>query len=82
MIGIIGNGFVANAVYQNFRDKVSTKVYDVDKNRSLNTLDEVLNQNFVFVCLPTPMTGDGSCDTTILNDFFDGYQRCGSSCRE
>ena len=71
MIGIIGNGFVGNAVYQNFRDKVSTKVYDVDKNRSLNTLDEVLNQNFVFVCLPTPMTGDGSCDTTILNDFFD-----------
>ena len=38
MIGIIGNGFVGNAVYQNFRDKVSTKVYDVDKNRSLNTL--------------------------------------------
>ena len=30
MIGIIGNGFVGNAVYQNFRDKVSTKVYDVD----------------------------------------------------
>ena len=65
MIGIIGNGFVGNAVYQNFRDKVSTKVYDVDKNRSLNTLDEVLKQNFVFVCLPTPMTSDGSCDTSI-----------------
>ena len=71
MIGIIGNGFVGNAVYQNFRDKVSTKVYDVDKNRSLNTLDEVINQNFVFVCLPTPMTGDGSCDTSILDEFFD-----------
>ena len=32
MIGIVGNGFVGNAVYQNFRDKVTTKVYDVDKN--------------------------------------------------
>ena len=71
MIGIIGNGFVGNAVYQNFRDKVSTKVYDVDKNRSLNTLDEVINQNFVFVCLPTPMTSDGSCDTSILDEFFN-----------
>ena len=30
MIGIIGNGFVGNAVYQNFRDKVETKVYDVE----------------------------------------------------
>ena len=71
MIGIIGNGFVGNAVYQNFRDKVSTKVYDVDKNRSPNTLKEVLEQDFVFVCLPTPMTSDGSCDLSILNEFFD-----------
>ena len=31
MIGIVGNGFVGNAVYQNFRDKEITKVYDVDK---------------------------------------------------
>ena len=38
MIGIVGNGFVGNAVYQNFRDKTICKVYDVDKNRSLNTL--------------------------------------------
>ena len=71
MIGIIGNGFVGNAVYQNFRDKVSTKVYDVDKNRSPNTLKEVLEQDFVFICLPTPMTSDGSCDTSILDEFFD-----------
>ena len=42
MIGIIGNGFVGNAVYQNFRDKVSTKVYDVDKNRSINTFMKFL----------------------------------------
>ena len=42
MIGIVGNGFVGNAVYQNFRDKTICKVYDVDKNRSLNTLGEVI----------------------------------------
>ncbi len=70
MIGIIGNGFVGNAVYQNFRDKVTTKVYDIDKNRSLNSLHEVLTQNFVFVCLPTPMTSNGSCDTSIIDNFF------------
>ena len=69
-IGIIGNGFVGNAVYQNLRDKVSCKVFDVDKNRSLNTLDEVINQDFIFVCLPTPMRMDGSCDLSILNNFF------------
>ena len=26
MIGIVGNGFVGNAVYQNVRDKAPTKV--------------------------------------------------------
>ena len=55
MIGIVGNGFVGNAVYQNLRDKVKTKIYDVDKNRCLNPLEEVIQQDFIFVCLPTPM---------------------------
>ena len=47
MIGIVGNGFVGNAVYQNFRDKTPCKVYDTDKNRSLNTLSEVIEQDFI-----------------------------------
>ena len=49
MIGIVGNGFVGNAVYQNVRDKAPTKVYDVDKNRSFSTLEEVLDQQYIFI---------------------------------
>ena len=49
MIGIVGNGFVGNAVYQNFRDKVTTKVYDVDKNKwSEESLQKVL---VIFIAL-------------------------------
>ncbi len=70
MIGIVGNGFVGNAVYQNVRDKAPTKVYDVDPNRSFNPLEEVLQQEFIFICLPTPMRMDGSCDLSILDSFF------------
>jgi len=70
-VGIVGNGFVGNAVYQNLRDKIKCKVYDVDKNRSLNTLEEVIQQDFIFVCLPTPMRMDGSCDLSILHNFFE-----------
>ena len=70
-VGIVGNGFVGNAVYQNLRDKVKTKIYDVDKNRCLNPLEEVIQQDFIFVCLPTPMRMDGSCDLSILDKFFD-----------
>lgn len=72
MIGIVGNGFVGNAVYQNLRDKVSCKVFDVDKNKSFSTLDEVLRQAFIFVCLPTPMKASGECDLSILDKFFGG----------
>ena len=46
-IGIVGNGFVGNAVYQNLRDKVECKVFDADKNRSFNKLEEVITQDFI-----------------------------------
>lgn len=75
MIGIVGNGFVGNAVYQNLRDKVSCKVFDVDKNKSFNTLEEVLKQKFIFVCLPTPMRSTGECDLSILDKFFDSLPK-------
>ena len=59
-VGIVGNGFVGNAVYQNLRDKVKCKVFDVYKNRCLSPLEEVIQQDFIFVCLPTPMRMDGT----------------------
>lgn len=69
-IGVVGNGFVGNAIYQNFKDKVLTKVYDVNPNRSVNTLEEVLKCSVVFVCLPTPMKSSGDCDLSYVEDFF------------
>ena len=73
-VGIVGNGFVGNALYQNLRDKVQCKVYDVDRNRSFNTLEEVVEQEFIFVCLPTPMRKDGSCNLSILEKFFQDIE--------
>ena len=81
-VGIIGNGFVGNAIYQNVRDKVETKVYDVDPIRSLNTLEEVVDQEFIFVCLPTPMKKDGSCDLSILEKFFQDIEDMDLDCLE
>lgn len=69
-IGIIGNGFVGNAIYQNFKDKVITKVYDVRDDKRLNTEKEVLECDIVFVCLPTPMKENGDCDLSFVQNFF------------
>ena len=72
-IGIIGNGFVGDAVHYGFSASIDNiKVYDKDHNKSLNTIEEVLDCEFVFVCLPTPMrkAEGGDADLSILINFF------------
>lgn len=73
-IGIIGNGFVGNAIYQNFKDKVETKVFDIRPEKCLNIKQDVIESDIVFVCLPTPMMADGQCDLSFVEDFFKTAQ--------
>ena len=69
MIGIIGQGFVGNAVYQKFKNFYDILTYDIDKEKCNSTLDNLIfKSETIFVCLPTPMNKDGSCDTSILNE--------------
>lgn len=68
-IGIIGQGFVGNAIYQKFKNYFSVSTYDLDETkRTTNTLIEVVESSeVVFVCVPTPMKlSDESCDTSIV----------------
>ena len=85
-IGVIGNGFVGNAVASGFiplRESLlgstllEVFVYDIDKSKSPNTLEETLQCNFVFVCLPTPMTDaeGGRCNLSLLEKFFDDVSK-------
>jgi UDPglucose 6-dehydrogenase len=71
-VSIIGNGFVGNALYQNFKNNITTYVYDISPERCLNTLDECFKTDLIFVCLPTPMKSveGGDCNLNILNKFF------------
>mgnify|MGYP003146083941 FL=1 len=70
-VGIIGNGFVGNAIYTNLKNKTDCKVYDIDASKSVDSLDNVLGQDFIFVCLPSPMKPTGECDLSIIYDFFN-----------
>lgn len=68
-IGIIGQGFVGNAIYQKFRNYFDVKTFDLDESkRTTDTLEEVVEaSDVVFVCVPTPMKRvDGSCDISIV----------------
>ena len=69
MIGVIGQGFVGNAVYQKFKNHYDVLTYDKYKSDHNSTLrDLILNSKYIFVCLPTPMNTDGSCNIDIIEE--------------
>jgi len=67
MIGIVGQGFVGNAVYQRWKKYYNVETYDLDDNKSTSSLHNlVMMCDTIFVCLPTPMKPSGECDLSIL----------------
>jgi UDPglucose 6-dehydrogenase len=73
-IGVIGNGFVGESQAFAFAPVADVKIFDIDPTRATHTLEETLQQDYVFVCLPTPMKADGSQDLSLIENFFDGIQ--------
>ena len=74
-IGVVGNGYVGGAVAHGFSPastgKCEVKVYDILPERSLNTLDETVNDSdFIFVSDPTPMNTDGSISLKYIYRVF------------
>ncbi|MFW6129952.1 MAG: hypothetical protein ACOC56_02135 [Atribacterota bacterium] len=72
-IGIIGLGFVGNALAETFKKKYEIKKYDISPEKSSHNFEETILCDFVFVCLPSPMAfiHGGPCDLSIIDDFFD-----------
>ena len=72
-IGIIGKGFVGNAIYENLRRFYEITVYDVDpKLSNCKSITEVTKQSdCIFVSVPTPMHMDGSPDLSIIFDVME-----------
>lgn len=71
-IGIIGQGFVGSAIREGLKNFYTVRGYDLDPDKCfnlkwMNKLEELANHSdIVFICVPTPMRKDGSCDTRIL----------------
>lgn len=62
-IGIVGFGHVGKAMHKQFPDAV---VYD--KPLGIGSREELSSCDAAFVCVPTPEAGDGSCDTTQVEE--------------
>ena len=63
-IGVVGVGVVGGACQFGFEllgHNVS--VHDIALE---TTIDDVINSEVVYICVPTPRSSDGSCDTSIV----------------
>jgi len=77
-IGIIGQGFVGSAINEGLKKHYNIFTYDLDLKKCNSTQEDVCKKSeIVFVCVPTPMRLDGSCDTRILEEAIDNlYKEC------
>ena len=75
-VGIIGLGFVGNAVLESYKlGFVDVKAVDPDpKKNTRYTYKDLLSCDAIFVCVPSPMKEDGSCDTSILEQVLSHYK--------
>jgi UDPglucose 6-dehydrogenase len=65
-IGICGFGYVGKAVYNFLKDNYDVLVYDI--LNSPNTKEEINGCDYCVICVPTPQSKDGSCDTSIVTE--------------
>jgi UDPglucose 6-dehydrogenase len=63
-IGVIGKGFVGTAVYEGLGQIDNEMSYHDPKDGT--RLQAIRHTDIVFVCVPTNMNNDGTCDTSIV----------------
>ena len=66
-IGIVGQGYVGSAVREVFSKHYETNTFDLNGNCTCTDIEDLVDKSdIIFVCVPTPMKKDGSCDTSIV----------------
>ena len=68
-IGIVGQGYVGTAVKTIFEKHYDTNTFDLNGECNCKNLDELVSRSdIIFICLPTPMKKNGSCDISIVQE--------------
>lgn len=64
-IGIIGLGLVGGAVKHGL-ERIGKDVHGYDIKYPETSIRDVLDTELCFICVPTPQSQDGTCDTSIV----------------
>lgn len=67
-IGIIGHGVVGKAIAEGF-ENLGNKIF-VHDIKYKTTIENISNTDVVFICVPSPIAENGSCDTSIIEKIF------------
>tara|TARA_R110002020_G_scaffold103752_23_gene243221 strand:- start:4782 stop:5741 length:960 start_codon:yes stop_codon:yes gene_type:complete len=84
-VGIIGQGFVGTALKEAFSPHYEVFTHDKfrDDLSTCASTESVARKcgfdSVIFVCVPTPMKHDGSCDTSIVEEVCDSISSGGIS---
>ena len=71
-VGIIGQGYVGRAVFEKFKNFYNVNTYDIQSQLSNSDLNTIINTSeIIFICLPTPMNADGTCNIKIVEDVLE-----------
>ena len=83
-IGIVGQGYVGTAVKVIFQKHYDVATYDLNKMlSSCKSLNELTNKSdLIFICLPTPMNSDGSCNLDIVKGVVRDVNSISNSCND
>jgi len=76
-IGIVGHGYVGEAISQSIIYPLEKIIVDPFKGYTSSYHDIKKECSSIFVCVPSPQLHDGSCDTSIVEEVFEklqGYQ--------
>lgn len=66
-VGVIGLGYVGTAVQKGFETIKKVVTYDIQKECTEKSISDVVEQaQIVFICVPTPMNRDGTCNIEIV----------------
>jgi UDPglucose 6-dehydrogenase len=70
-IGIIGAGFVGSAIANTITNAL---ILDIDPSRGSATYGQLMECRGIFVCVPSPSTEDGHCDSSNLESVLENLK--------
>ena len=71
-IGVVGSGHVGSALAEGMRAFYDVHTYDKYKDSTSDSIESLCSATkIIFVCVPTPMNPDGSCNLQIVESVIE-----------